>query len=125
MTEALILAFIAAMSGGAAAAVIGGFFQRPKTRAESKKIAAEAGELIEQRWQKWAEKLEERVNELEGRLEERDKEIDALRWALDREKIVTRLVIAWALVMRDEIRRLMGVVPDPPPEVQAYLDENT
>lgn len=124
MTEAVILALIAALSGGAAAALVGGLFQRPKIRAESRKVAAEAGDVIEKRWQAWANKLEERIKELENRLAERDREVDGLKWALEHEKQVTRLAIVWALVMRDEIRRLLGVVPDPPQAVQDYLDEN-
>ena len=124
MLTTLLVALIAAVSGGAAAALISGKFQQPKTMAESKKIAAEAGEVIERRWEKWAEKLEGRVSELEKKLEEADEQVTSLRWSLEREKSVTRLVIAWALVMRDEIRRLQGHVPDPPPEVQSYLDEN-
>lgn len=122
MSDAILMAIIAAISGGAAAALIGGIFQRPKTRAESKKIAAEAGEVIEKRWQTWAEALERKVAELEVKLNAKEHEVVELREGLNKEKLVTRLVIAWALVMRDEIRRLGGQPADPPSEVQQYLD---
>jgi hypothetical protein len=123
MVEAILVAVLAALGGGAAAAFISGRFQVPKTRAESKKIAAEAGEVIERRWQAWAEKLEERVRELEIKLIHSQELTSELQSSLEREKTVTRLVIEWALVMRDEIRRLQGKVPDPPAQVQTYLDE--
>jgi hypothetical protein len=123
MADAVLIALIAAISGGAAAALITGAFQRPKTRAEAQKLVQESGTELDSRWKQWADNLERRLLELERRLTEKDAELAALSVALERERWVTRLVIAWAFTMRDEIVRLAGIVIDPPAEVQDYIDE--
>lgn len=61
MSEAIIIAVLAAVGGGAVAALIGGIFQRPKTKAEVGKLVAEEGRTIDQRWKEWADELEQKL----------------------------------------------------------------
>ena len=148
LPQGLIVGMLAAVGGGAVAALIGGLFLRPKNRAETAKLVAEEGRTIDQRWKDWADELEGRLEheraEHEGELNEirdrlsgveielrdknlaLDKEIKArrrLEGDLHHQRRATRAILSWALTMRDEVRRLHGESPDLPRQVESYLNE--
>lgn len=60
-TQAVIIAVLAAVGGGAVAAFINGYFQGPKTKAEAAKLIAEQGQTIDGRWEKLNDELEGRL----------------------------------------------------------------
>lgn len=89
-------------------AVVTALAMRPKTRADAQKAAAEAGATIDERWKGWADKLEERVA--------------ALEQDLTHERRITRLLLAWALGLRNHLIRVGETPEDPPEDVRAYVD---
>lgn len=166
MNEVILVGILAAVGGGAVAALISGLFQSPRTKAEAAKLLAEQGETIDGRWERWSNELEERlekervahreqldelrlqaqaeVEKLNARLEAveaklaasedtvrglrreldtAERTVSTLQRQVDREKRVTREVIGWAIVMRDQIRMLGGEVPDTPRMVDDYINE--
>lgn len=148
VNQGVIIAIIAAVGGGAAATLIGGLFSQPKNRAETKKLVAEEGRTIDQRWKDWADELEQRIEkeraehaveieemksrltEVEATVRDREHEVEQLNRqvaqlerSLSHERLITRSVIGWAFAMRDEIRNLGGVIPDAPRPVDDYIND--
>lgn len=134
-TQALIIAVLAAVGGGAIASLISGLFSRPKNRAEVGKLVAEEGRTIDERWKSWADELEERLSLVEGELRlargvnddlrkqlaEVQNQLVKTQQLLRREQKVTRNLIGWAFAMRDEIRRLGGSIPGTPTDVEDFI----
>lgn len=173
----IVVGILAAVGGGALAALIAGLFQSPKTKAEAAKLLAEQGQTIDGRWQKLSDELDERLSrerdehkqELQRAREEHKQAIEELRAAgqrdtealnarleaverklaeseedrhrlreelaiaergldrtraeLNRERRMTRSVITWAIMLRDEIVAMGGTVPEIPRQVEDYLTE--
>lgn len=61
MGDAILVGVLAAIGGGAVAALISGLFQSPKTKAEAAKLLAEQGQTIDGRWEKLSDELDERL----------------------------------------------------------------
>ena len=166
MNDVLIVGILAAVGGGAIAALISGLFQSPKTKAEAAKLLAEQGQTIDGRWQKLSDELEERLGKerqehreaieelrvagqrdtaalnarleaVEKKLQESEEDRMRLREELARaeetivrvrrdlkaERRMTRMVIMWAITLRDEVVRLGGTLPEVPKAVEDYLTE--
>ena len=66
---------------------------------------------------------EDTVRGLRRELDTAERTVSTLQRQVDREKRVTREVIGWAIVMRDQIRMLGGEVPDTPRMVDDYINE--
>lgn len=76
------------------------------------------------------ERVEEALRVSEGTVTQLREELGAekqtvsrLQKQVNREKEVTRSVIGWAMILRDEIRSMGGVVPDTPRMVEDYMIE--
>ena len=78
MSDVIVVGILAAVGGGALAALIAGLFQSPKTKAEAAKLLAEQGQTIDGRWEKWSNELEER---LEKEREEHQRQLEEVRTA--------------------------------------------
>lgn len=137
--SAILIAVLAAVGGGAIAALISGIFARPKSKAETSKLVAEAGQSIDDRWKGWANELEERLSReraehreelaaLQGRvagLEEALRTstslVDRLRQELLYARRITRSLVVWAMAMRTELEQTGRLAPPAPRHVEDYV----
>ena len=98
---------------------------RRASRASATKTEAEAGDVIDQRWERLADEYGSRLEKAESRVEALAKRVDDLETALrtekDQNRALSRLLRSmarWALTLRDEIVRLGGTVPPLPVDVE-------
>lgn len=61
MDQNLLIAILAAAGGGSITTLLAGLFARPKSTAETNKLVAEAGHIIDERWKNWADQLDARL----------------------------------------------------------------
>lgn len=116
-----ITTLIIALFGGAIAALIAGYFARPKTKGEAAQANANATVSLSSDAREWAtlwmgkaEKADERARAAEARAEEAIDKADA---AEDHAALLDNQMAASVHYMRtlqEEIVRLGGTVPSPP-----------
>lgn len=113
---------IVALFGGAIASLIAGYFARPKTKGEAAQANANATVSLSADAREWAqlwmtkageaekkaEAAEEKAQDAEDRLDE----AEARLTGLDNKMAAA---VAYMKVLKDEINRHDGHVPDPPP----------
>lgn len=121
MNEATYVAAIAGPGGAIAVLLLRGWLERRKN-------AAEVGLTIDQRWERLAEgvtdrleaaeeevsKLKERVTQLEEDLHTSQRQVSKLTGLL-------RTTLRWALTLRDEVMKAGGAVPAIPADVELAL----
>lgn len=115
-----ITALLIALFSGAAASLVAGYFSRPKTRSEAKQADANASVSLSadarewaQLWMKKAEAAERKADEAERRTDEAEVRIDNL------ESTLTAFIL-YTKKLQQEINKLGGHVPLPPPNLQKY-----
>lgn len=101
---------------------------RRTARASATKIEAEAGDVIDQRWERLTDeygerlgKAEEKVEGLARRVEELERDLHAERAQTRQLSRLLRSTVRWALTLRDEVVRLGGTVPPMPVDVEFAL----
>lgn len=85
------------------------------------KDAVETEGSVSAQWQAWAGELKERVEALEDDVADLKAALEVERDKNQRQSHLMRSLVRWALVLRDEIIRLGGVVPPAPQEVEAAM----
>ncbi|HET7689346.1 MAG TPA: hypothetical protein VFK41_03140 [Nocardioidaceae bacterium] len=101
---------------------------RRTSRASASKTEAEAGDVIDQRWERLADEYGERLEKAEAKVEALTTRVedleDALKAEKDQNRALSRLLRSmarWALTLRDEVVRLGGTVPPMPVDVEFAL----
>lgn len=107
-SEVIVLAMLTLAGSAAMAAIVSGWFSRPKTIAEAAALKAQAGKTLDERYAAWADQVEDRLAEVE-----RD---------LKAERRITRELCVYARTLRAEIIRMGGTVPPAPGDVETLLD---
>ncbi len=128
MTETIWVALIAASGGAIVNPLLGFLTGRRKANAEADKTTAETRGTVAEQWRLWSVHqdkriggLEERVETLETDLKTERIESNSLRDQVEVQSRLLRLVMRWALSLKDELLRLGGHVPPMPLEVEAAL----
>lgn len=89
---------------------------------------AEAGLTVDQRWEQYADKLEERLAALEARVEEVESELKrerdrskGLEAEVDKYRSIARSLLRHVLKLRDALAKAHAEVPDIPPDIEEAL----
>jgi predicted nuclease with TOPRIM domain len=95
---------------------------------ERRRNNAETGLTIDQRWEKWSERLEERVTIAEREvttLKDRVSELEDSLHASERQVVRLKQLLSslakWALTLKDELLKAGGSVPAMPLDVETAL----
>lgn len=93
-----------------------------------RKDAAETGLTVDERWEKLADKYEERITKLETKVRDlederrRDREqIKGLEAEVDRYRNIARSLLRHVVKLRDALAKAHAEVPDMPPDVEDAL----
>ena len=142
MSQELLVALVAGPLGGLVVFVAKWLLDRrtakanvEKVEAEAEKTEAETGLAVDQRWERWTEKLEARVAgaereandlkdqvaKLNGRVTELEKSLHAAESLNASLKRLLSSVTRWALTLKDELLKVGGTVPAMPADVEFAL----
>lgn len=125
-----ITTLIVALFGGAIAALIAGYFARPKTKGEAAQANANATVSLSADAREWAQLWMTKADEAQKEAKEARAEAhEANLKADDAEDRVTELdskmaaAVFYMRTLRDEIERKGGTVPEPPHVLRDMWDE--
>lgn len=122
MTEPLLVAVIIAVVGPAV------LFGLNRAFGGAKRDKAETEATVAAQWKAWSEQQGKRIDDLENDVAELRRDLAAerdnnrlLTMRNERQSSLLTSLIRWAILLRDEVVRLGGMVPPAPVEVESAL----